>query len=168
MSHQTQARLDQSTLSTYLNDHLAGSKAAIELVTSLRSETEGTPLGDLVGRLVIEIDEDRATLEGLMTRLGVEPHRVKQAAGWMTEKLSRVRFAERVTGSTATTRLMQLETLSVGIEGKRLLWTAMARLSQVVAVAQTVDYAGLVARAERQRDSLEPFRLDAAAEGFAA
>ena len=44
----------------------------------------------------------------------------------------------------------------------------MARLSEIVAVVETVDFAGLVARAERQRDSLEPFRLDAAAEGFAA
>jgi hypothetical protein len=158
----------ETTLSSYLNDHLAGSRAAIHLVESIQAENEGTPLGDLMGRLGAAIESDRHTLEGLMTRLGIEPSSAKQAAGWMLERLSRLRFAEKVTGSAATSRLMQLETLSIGIEGKRLLWKALKELTQAAAGSEGVDFDSLIARAESQRQEIEPFRLEAAGEGLAA
>jgi hypothetical protein len=158
----------ETTLSSYLNDHLAGSRAAIHLVGNIRDENEGTPLGDLMGRLGTAIESDRDTLEGLMSRLGIEPSSAKQAAGWMLERLSRLRFAERVTGSAATSRLMQLEMLSIGIEGKRLLWKALQELAQAASVFEGVDFDSLIARADSQRQEVEPFRLEAAREGLAA
>jgi hypothetical protein len=166
MSNQTSTITPQSTLSSYLNDHLAGSKAAIELVESIRAENEGTPLGELLGRLATEIETDRGTLEGLMTGLGVETSPVKQAAGWMLERLSRLRFDERVTRSAATTRLMQLETLSLGIEGKVMLWNALEQVGETS--FEGADFAGLVTRAQTQRKDIEPFRLEAAAAGLEA
>jgi hypothetical protein len=166
MSSQTE--LSPSTLSAYLNDHLAGSKAGIELAQSCRADHEGTPLGNVMDRLVTEIDEDRNTLEDLMSRLGIEHSRVKQAGGWVMEKLSRIRFAEHVTGSEATSRLMQLETLSLGIEGKHLLWKALRELGRDQPGLQGIDFDRLVSRAEAQRESIEPFRLEAAAEGLTA
>ncbi len=167
MSSQTQ--LSTSTLSAYLNDHLAGSKAGIDLAESCRADNEGTPLGDVMARLVTEIEEDRATLEDLMSRLGVEHGRVKQAGAWVMEKLGRVRFAEHITGSEATSRLMQLEALSLGIEGKRLLWKALQELAQAGSLRFVgPDLAALIARAESQRARIEPFRLEAARDGLAA
>jgi hypothetical protein len=166
MSSQVHTVSPASTLSAYLNDHLAGSKAAMELVSSL-GENSGTPLGEMLGRLGTEIDADRNTLEGIMASLGIEPSPMKQAAGWMLEKLSRIRFDEHLTGSAATSRLMQLETLSLGIEGKRLLWKTLAQVADAGASLDGVDLQELVARAETQRDWIEPFRLEAAAEGLA-
>jgi len=168
MSSQASTAADQSTLSSYLNDHLAGSRAAVELVESIQGEHEGTPLGDLMGRLGTDIQTDRDTLQGIMTRLGVEPSSVKQAAGWMLERLSRLRFSERATGSAATSLLMQLETLSLGIEGKRLLWKALQHLTQAGPGSSGVDFDLLIARAESQRQQIEPFRLEAAAAGLSA
>jgi len=163
MSTQTSST-SQTTLSSYLNDHLAGSKAAIEMVESIRSENEGTPLGELLGRLATDIEDDRATLEKILAGFGIEPSPVKQAAGWMLERLSRLRFDERVTHSAATTRLMQLETLSIGIEGKMLLWKALAQVKENE--LDGVDFTSLIARAESQRQEIEPFRLAAATEGL--
>ncbi len=166
MSTQTSTTTPQSTLSAYLNDHLAGSKAAVELVESIRSENEGTPLGELLARLGTEIETDRGTLECLMLGLGIEISTVKQAAGWMLERLSRLRFDERVTHSAAITRLMQLETLALGVEGKVMLWKALQQVGETA--FEGVDFAGLVSRAEAQRKDIEQFRLEAAAAGLEA
>ena len=101
-----------------------------------------------------------------MLGLGIETSTVKQAAGWMLERLSRLRFDERVTHSAAVTRLMQLETLSLGIEGKVMLWKALQQVGETA--FEGVDFAGLVSRAEAQRKDMEQFRLEAAAAGLEA
>ncbi len=170
MSSQTEAPA-QSTLSTYLNDHLAGSKAGIQMVEKMRADNAGSPLGEFMDRLATDIESDRDTLEGLMIRLGLEPSALKQAAGWTLERLSRVRVAKTVTGSAATSRLMQLEALSLGIEGKRLLWKTLQRVTEpgsgVAGSASVgVDFDTLIARAESQREQIEPFRLEAAGVGL--
>lgn len=79
MSSRAGTATDESTLSSYLNDHLAGSKAAIQLVGSIQGDNDGTPLGDLMARLATEIESDRDTLEGRRRGSGrLEPphHRV--------------------------------------------------------------------------------------------
>jgi len=43
---------------------------------------------------------------------------VKQAAGWLTEKVHRLGVDERLTRSPDLTLLLQAESLSLGIEGK--------------------------------------------------
>jgi len=168
MPSETQTDTARSTLSSYLNDHLAGSKGAVQLVEKIRKEDEGSPLGALMGRLGAEIEADRDTLQALMLRLGVEPSRAKQAAGWTAEKLSRVRFAGTLTGSDATSRLMQLEALCLGVEGKRALWKALQQLPESAFGPESVDFDRLIARAGAQRDAVEPFRLQSAGEAFAS
>ncbi|HYJ71971.1 MAG TPA: hypothetical protein VE265_05780, partial [Actinomycetota bacterium] len=68
-------------LGVYLNDHLAGSAAGIELAEKLRDNNQGTELGNTMAALHRDIEQDRATLEELMARLEVERHPVKEAAG---------------------------------------------------------------------------------------
>jgi hypothetical protein len=163
MSSRTQT-VTATSLAAYLNDHLAGSTAGIELVTRLGAENEGTPLGETLARLATEIDADRSTLQDLMARLDIRPQLSKRAGAWVIEKISRVRFVPSLTGNAATSRLMQLETLSLGIEGKRLLWKALTQLSDPRLAPFDLDR--LQGRAEAQRDLLEPFRLEAAAAGL--
>jgi len=152
----------------YLNDHLAGSAAALDLVERIRSQNEGTDLAAFLTGLRPQIEADKATLEAIMERLGVATSSAKQLAGRVLEKLSRIRLDERVTGGPAVTRLMELESLSLGIDGK----LALCRSLQQVAAAQPAlakfDLAALADRAIDQRDSVEPHRLAAAAEAFAS
>jgi hypothetical protein len=149
-------------LDAYLNDHLAGSAAGIELAEKLLANNEGTPFGAVLQTLAAEIKEDRATLEGLMGRLGIEKSTVKQATGWVFEKLSRVRFDRRLTGSSDLARLLETETLSLGIEGKLLMWRALQQVGELDAA----ELDRLAGRARRQREALEPYRLGAAAAAF--
>jgi hypothetical protein len=155
-------------LGVYLNDHLAGSSAGLELAEKLRDNNQGTELGKVMAALHHDIDQDRATLEELMGRLEVEPHRVKQAAGWLVERLSRLRLNPALTGSAELTRLLETEALSLGIEGKLSMWLALKEASGRDPRLAGTDFDHLVERARGQRRALEPHRLAAALASFTA
>ena len=62
-------------------------------------------------------------------------------------------------GSEKAARLEEVEVLSLGIEGKRLLWAALAQLSSTDARLSGFPFPELKQRAKSQRDRLERFRL---------
>jgi hypothetical protein len=116
--------------------------------------------------LVADISEDRATLEGLMEALGIDKSRMKQASGWVIEKLTRLKMSSRLTGSPELTRLLEMETLSLGIEGKLAMWRALKAIAGADARLAGTNFDRLIDRARQQRKRLEPHRLEAAAGAF--
>jgi hypothetical protein len=155
-------------LTAYLNDHLAGSAAGVELAEKLRDNNQGTELGRAMVALHHDISEDRGTLESLLGQLELDRHPVKEAAGWMLEKVSRLRLNPALTGSTELTRLMETEALSLGIEGKLAMWLALKEAAATNPRLAAADYDRLIERARSQRGALEPHRLAAAAAAFSA
>jgi hypothetical protein len=155
-------------LGVYLNDHLAGAAAGLELAAKLRDNNQGTELGEAMAALHRDIEQDRATLEALMGRLEVERHPVKQAAGWLVEKLSRVRLNPALTGSADLTRLLETEALSLGIEGKLAMWLTLKEVAGDDQRLAAEDLDRLIERARGQRRALEPHRLAAARRSFPA
>jgi hypothetical protein len=154
---------DTEPLDVYLNDHLAGSAAAVELVERIRENNEGTALAAHMEGLLGEIEADRDTLGVVMERLGVTRSTPKQAAGKVLEALSRLRLNEHITGTEEVTLLMELETLSLGIEGKLSLWRSLTEVTGSRPELAAFDLAALAARAVSQRAGVERFRLEAAA-----
>jgi hypothetical protein len=155
-------------LGVYLNEHLAGSAAGTELAEKLRDNNQGTELGTTMAALHRDIEQDRAALEELMARLEVEQHPVKEAAGWLLERLSRLRLNPALTGSAELTRLLETEALSLGIEGKLLIWLALKEAAAGDRRLAGTDFDRLIERARGQRRTLEPHRLAAAVESFTA
>jgi hypothetical protein len=153
-------------LGTYLNDHLAGAAAGVELAEKLAATYQGTPFGAAVAAVADEIKADRETLEGLMERLGIGRSPTKRAAGWAFEKVTRLRFNRHLTGSEDLTRLLETETLSLGIEGKAAMWEALKGMDGLDAELGRADFDRLIFRARQQREALEPHRLEAAAGAF--
>jgi hypothetical protein len=156
----------QGLLATYLNDHLAGATAGVELSRRAAGANEGTELGTLLGRLAAEIEEDRATLESVMVAVDAGRDRVKVTAAWVGEKAGRLKPNGQLTGYSPLSRLIELEGLSLGIEGKRLLWVSLGALSDPRLTG--FDFAALAERAARQRDEIEPLRRAAATTAFEA
>ena len=154
---------ENQPLDVYLNDHLAGSAAAVELVERIAANNAGTPLAAHLEGLGGDIEADRDTLADIMERLGVPRSTPKQVAGKVLETLSRLRLNERITGSADVTRLMELETLSLGIEGKLALWKSLDEVKGSRPELDGFDLPTLAERAVEQRAGLEPFRLEAAA-----
>jgi hypothetical protein len=138
-------------LGTYLNDHLAGSTLGVELARFL-TEIEK------------EIEEDRETLKQIMDRVGVGQDKKKQAFGWVGEKLGRLKPNNRLFGYSPLSRVIELEGLSLGIEGKRCLWQAL-NVTNEPRLAE-FDFEALIERAARQRSGVEEHRLAAAQTAF--
>ena len=72
--------------------------------------------------MVVEIEEERETLERLMTQLGLKPSRPKVVAAWVVEKVGRLKLNGQVRGYSPLSRVLELESLAVGIAGKEALW----------------------------------------------
>jgi len=149
-------------IATYLNDHLAGSTAALELLEHLEASHAGTEVARFAAELRAEVAADRGELERLMERLEVSESRTRKATAWLAEKGSELKLRwDDLTGG-ALRLLEALDALSIGIEGKRLLWRALSAAAEDAPALQGVDYEGLTRRAEEQRGRVETVRLDAA------
>jgi hypothetical protein len=158
------ATMNRSLLGIYLNDHLAGAVAGREVAKrALQNNAEG-PLGTFLRSLVGDIEEDRQTLLRLMERLEIPVSPVKPTIAWAAEKVGRLKFNGRLVGYSPLSRLEELEFLSLGVEGKLLLWRSLASASEERLAG--FDFATLMKRAEVQREELERFRLEAAVDAF--
>ncbi|MGH4026236.1 MAG: hypothetical protein ACRDRV_16810 [Pseudonocardiaceae bacterium] len=149
-------------LGTYLNDHYSGAMAGSELAQKISEENAGNKYGSFLSDLAREVDQDRATLEDLISRLGIEKNPVKEAAGWVMEKFSRIKLSESLTGNADLKRLLEFETLSLGIEGKLAMWRALSEVSATYPELAETDLDGLAKRAENQRATIEEHRLEVA------
>jgi hypothetical protein len=155
---------DSRMLATYLNDHLAGATAGVELARRARDQNEGTPLGRFLGGLAGEIEEDRESLKAVMARIDVGTDRLKVAAGWVGEKAGRLKPNNRLFGYSPLSRLIELEGLALGVEGKRSLWQVLRNLND--SRLSEFDFDALLERARAQRDALQERRLAAALDAF--
>ena len=81
-----------SNLASYLNDHLAGSVSALELIDHWAEAHKGEPLGSFFVATGTEIKADQETLRGIMRTLAVEESKVRKAGAWAAEKLGRARL----------------------------------------------------------------------------
>jgi len=137
-------------LATYLNDHLAGAMGAVDLAEKSAEKNSGIALGTFLSGLKTAIEEDRVTLVMVMERLGVEQATIKQASGRIVEKLSRLRLHEKVTGDPVLSRLMELETLHMGVTGKLSLWRTLQEVARRDSRLAGVDLEALIQRAQSQ------------------
>lgn len=153
-------------LSSYLNDHLAGSVGALELLERLIEVYEGKPFGRFFRDLRSEIDADQETLKELIAKLGEKESAVRKAGAWIIEKLSRAKIQLGETQEGQLGLFLALEGLALGIHGKRALWRAMAAASERTPHLRGLDYATLEKRAAAQHDLVEAKRLEVAREVF--
>jgi hypothetical protein len=147
-------------LDSYLNDHLAGSVGAVELINHWIEVCEGKQLGEFFTAIKNEISGDQQILRDLMRALGAEESSVRRAGAWAAEKLSRAKFAIAGDEIGGLGLLLALETLVIGITGKKLLWRALAAAD--LPQLQEIDFAKLTRRAEEQIDLVEAERIRAA------
>ncbi len=150
-------------LSTYLNDHLAGSVAAIELLDHLIKVHEGKPLGKFFEELRGEINADQAVLRKLVQRFAKESA-IRKAGAWLVEKFSRARIQIAGEKLGEMGLLQAMEVLVLGITGKQLLWRALSAALANSPLLRGVDLQQLEERAINQIERVEAKRLETARE----
>ena len=146
-------------LSTYLNDHLAGSVAAIELLEHLEASEFDGQLTRFFSDLRGDIAADRAELENLMKSLNIDESRTRKASAWLTGKFTELKLRVDDPAGGALRLFESLEVLSLGIEGKRSLWKALIAVSEQSPSLKVMNYDRLIKRAEEQRERVERHRL---------
>jgi hypothetical protein len=155
-------------LATYLNDHLAGAVAALELLEHLEKAHGGTPLARTLAELRTEIAADRDTLQSLMQSLRVTESAPRKATAWLAERLAWLKVRLDDSGRGAFRLFESLEAVSLGIEGKLGLWRALAAIAPALPELGGLDYETLMRRATDQRRRAEALRLGAAQGALAA
>lgn len=159
-------KISGDELSTYLNDHLAGSVAALELIEHLAKNYPGAPLESFFADLHVEVTTDQQVLSDLIKSFDASESAVRKAGAWMMEKFGRAKLGLKENDVSGIGLLQALEGVVLGISGKALLWRALAAASARHPQLQGLDYAGLEQRAVEQRDRVERKRLAAAREAF--
>lgn len=147
-------------LAAYLNDHLAGSVAAVELVEHLESKSVG--MAEFFASLRGDITADQKELRTLLDRVGTESM-TRKAAAWVAEKVLEARVRSGGEGFGELGLLAALEVLVLGITGKGLLWKALRHSLADSPVVQGFDLTRLEERAAEQRARVETVRLECAA-----
>ena len=152
--------MSRKHLSTYLNDHLAGSVAAVEILDRLMQEAED--LAPLLGQLKRDIEWDREQLKNLMSRLKIAESPLRKAGGWIAERMTEMKLEIDDDSRGRLRRLELLEALVLGIGGKLALWKALNAASVEEGRLQGLDYGILMQRAKEQRDRADELRMAAA------
>ena len=151
--------MSQEHLATYLNDHLAGAVLALELLEHLEKTHADDNLEEFFTVLRADVAKDRDELEGFMKELKIDQSRTRKAAAWVSEKLTelKLRFDDPKAGDLLL--FESLEALSLGIEGKHSLWTALEAVAKDESALQLPDFDRLKRRAHEQRGRVEDLRV---------
>jgi hypothetical protein len=155
---------DDRLLGIYLNDHLAGATGVVQRCRAARDASRGSEAGAFLDELLAELVQDRRTLLDVLAAVAVEPSPLKRAAGVVLERVGRLKPNGQLRGYSPLGRFLDLEVLSIGVEGKRLLWLALREIDD--GRLARFDFGALAARAQDQRERLEPHRLAAASAAF--
>jgi len=148
-------------LAIYLNDHLAGSTAGMELARRLRGSNEDDPeFGPVLAEICGEIEAERETLQAVMEQLGVGESKLKPAAAVLAERLGRLKPNGQLLGYAPLSRLDELELLQLGVAGKRRLWRALEHTH--AEELSEFDLGALAELATSQLRRLEALHLKAA------
>jgi hypothetical protein len=161
------ADISTEHLSTYLNDHLAGSVGALELIEHLTKKHPNSTLQAFFADLHREVSADQDVLRDLLKTFEGKESSIKKAGAWVMEKVGEAKFEIGGDDAGGVGLLQALEGLVLGITGKELLWRTLASAAETWPELRGLDYAELERRAVAQRDMVEQKRIEAAAEAFA-
>lgn len=153
---------DTSTLHAYLNDHRAGATGALHLIRRMQEADDPVTPSGFLKDLGDRVEIDLMTLEDVMARLDIGHDTARATAGWIGEHLSRLRLSPTVTGSQHLTHLLELETISMGIQGKVMLWQALERAVGDDSRLREVAFTELIARGRGQFEEVQSHRLEVA------
>ena len=148
-------------LTTYLNDHLAGGNAALELLEQLIEHMQDPDDQAELRQIEAEIAEDKSVLLAILKGSGGKESRVRSAAALIAQKIGQVKVALDDPGDGEFRNFEALEALALGIQGKAALWRALDEVKRSVPQLDR-DYESLERRAQDQFERVDRLRLSLA------
>lgn len=154
------AQSQTDLLTVYLNDHLAGATAGVELFRRVCESDTATDFEKALRRITDEIVEDREALLGIMKSLDVPVRHPLMWVAWAVEKVGRLKPNGRIVRPSAITPLIEMEGLALAPIGKRAGWVMLRKLAEDDMRLSREQLDELIARANRQADELEMIRRE--------
>jgi hypothetical protein len=151
-------------LISYLNDHLAGSVSAVELLDHLVKTHEEQPLAKFLQELRVDVVADQDVLKKIVQRFNANQSALRKAGAWLVEKVGRAKLSMAGQKKRQLGLVEALEVLVLGITGKQLLWRALNAAIGSSPLLRGVDLVRLEERAIEQIERVETQRLEIARE----
>jgi hypothetical protein len=156
-------RTGHGLLGVYLNDHLAGATAGMELARRMAASADpGSGSAGPLRSLAAEIAADRTALVTIMTTLGIRIRGYKVFGAWAGEKAGRLKLNGRLLTRSPLSDLEEAEMLRLGLQGKAAGWRTLRALADRDSRLDAARLDELLARAARQSQTLEALRVTAA------
>jgi hypothetical protein len=158
--------LEPDLLGIYLNDHLGAATGGVELFRRAAAGARGTPLADRLARLAAEIEDDRAALAAAVEDLGLAVRHYKVAAGWVAERVGRLKPNGRLVRRSPLSSLLEVELMLAAVAGKAAGWRTLRALADDDERLDPARFDALLERAQRQDQELTDLHRTAAALAF--
>jgi len=153
-------------LERYLNDHLAGASGAILMIGHLVETLEKPQAVDFFRKLKTDVEGDRRLLEQLLATAGGKSSEVLKSTGRLTFRLGFLKLLWEGFKPGELGVFEALEMLSLGVQGKRLLWVTLQDVAGWYPEWEKFNFADLESEAIRQRDGVEFWRIESARDTF--
>jgi hypothetical protein len=151
----------QEPLHVYLNDHLAGATAGVDLARQAAGRHDGE-LGEFFAQIADEISADYNTLSSIMDQMDAQHSGAKEVLAKAGSSISEAKFSGETLDDPEFGTFITLETLSIGVEGKVCMWKALKVVADDHPELSSADVDKLLERGQSQRDRLEAKRLEIA------
>jgi len=152
-------------LDSYLNDHLAGSISALEVIDHWAEVHKGEPVSSFFVEIKAHIKADQETLRDIMRALEVEESKIRKAGAWAAEKVGRARLIIAGDEPGSLGLVLTLEGLIMGVTGKKLMWASLAAAK--LPRLSSYNFEQLQRRAEQQIERIEAERIRTVSQAFA-
>ncbi|MDQ1483165.1 MAG: hypothetical protein QOF35_1241 [Actinomycetota bacterium] len=146
-------------LGIYLQEHYAGSAAGSALFHRVASSHSDPKVRQVVADLAKQVEKDQAELDEIMRVLAVPHSRPKESLAWVAEKVGRIKTNGTVVRRSPLTDVVELEALSLAVEGKALGWKTLLTLAETEPSLDPKQVQDLLDRANAQQARLEELRL---------
>jgi hypothetical protein len=145
-------------LTVYLQDHYAAAVAGTALFHRVAGSHGDAHARSVIAELATQVEMDRRELGGIMRTLGIRHSQPKQAFAWSGEKVGRLKTNGSVFKRSPLTDVVELDALSLGVEGKVLCWKVLLTVAQAEPSLDVTQVEHLLDRAAIQRGRIEELR----------
>jgi hypothetical protein len=160
----TRTDTEPKLLGIYLNDHLAGATAGLELAKRLAGALHDTPAATELKRLADDITEERQSLIAMTRKLGFPVRRYKIYGAWLGEKAGRAKPNGRLIRRSPLSDVVELEAMRLGVIGKSAAWQTLRTLADRDQRLDKAELDRLLDQAKAQERTLEQLRVRAVEE----
>lgn len=144
-------------LHTYLQDHHAGAVSGVALFQRVAQGHSRPEVREAVGRVAGEVEQDKAVLEDLMSKVGARPSLVKDGSARVAEVAGQLKPNQRLRERSPLSDLLELEALTGAVLMKLLGWKTLLELNDPRMPRAMLEE--LRARAESQAAELDRLHL---------